>query len=249
VAEDEARRLGLPVYAYVDDVTYPPSWVPSIPGVEVIPTIQAYPYRAPGGDMRPLPETIASIAATVLTMRKEFTRVAVVMAAYRQIKTLDPPTYNWPLADVLALQAAVWDLCRQAGVQDVLVFVWTRGEGKDGVVSRPEFRGALARMRAAARPVPVPSPAPTPVVSVEMFMSALTLKKSKFARGSFDPLRFIYPLGNGKNLSIDEATGQPRSGGMEATGPSESFLYTPGSGKAEVDFGSHLYTFLVDETR
>lgn len=79
-------------------------------------------------------------------------------------------------------------------------------------------------------------------------MAALTLKKSGFKQGSFDPSRFIYPMGDGKNLSIDGATGQPREP-QANNGPSESFLYVPGSGRAEVDFGTHLYTFLVDENR
>lgn len=162
----QAAAAGVPLYAYVDDVSYPLAWVPQAAGVTVIPTVQAYPYREPrGGPMRPLAETVGFIRDTVAAMCAHHPRVAVVMAFYRQID--GDGAYNWPLQDVLDLQEALWPILCGLGVTDVLVFHWNRAAGKDGVVSRPEFVTALARLKAAAdvpesQPQPVPAPAPQP---------------------------------------------------------------------------------------
>ncbi len=160
-ASDAAKAQRLPLLAYVDGPDYPASWVPGVPGVEVIPTVMGYP-RKTGATMQPVLERAKEIAATVMGLRVKFPRVAVVFAAYRQIRTINPPAYNWPLQHVLDLQQAVWDVCNGCDVRDRLVFVWTRGNGKDGVVSRPEFGDALNGMLAAAMPVPAPLPTPTP---------------------------------------------------------------------------------------
>lgn len=76
-------------------------------------------------------------------------------------------------------------------------------------------------------------------------MSALTLKRSKFADGSYAADRGfkVYPLGNGNNLSIDIATGEPRPNGLPNNGPSESFLVK--GDRAFVDFDGFGYSFLV----
>lgn len=167
---EACRRRGLPFLAYRDDWSYPPSFVPTLPGVDVVPTVMAYPYRADDGTMEDVATTARHIAATVMSLQAQHPRVAVVMAAYRQIRTVKPLAYNWQLEDVLALQAAVWDVCRTLGVHDIFLFTWTRASGADGIVSRPELQESLRRMRGAALQVPantgvpgIPEPVtPTP---------------------------------------------------------------------------------------
>lgn len=158
-----ARQERVPLYAYVDDVSFPPQWVPKVDGVTVIPTIQAYPHRLPGRPMTPIADTVDAIAATVHAMRATFDRVAVVMAFYRQID--GEGRYNWPLQHVLDLQREVWDIVRAYRLADVLIFHENRANGLDGIASRLEFREAERRIRAAAAAAPTPTPEPTPPVS------------------------------------------------------------------------------------
>jgi hypothetical protein len=161
----DARGLGVPLFAYVDGRVYPASLVPMADGIEVIPTIQAYPLRPHrSSPMEPIAESVDDIADTIEAMRARWSRVAVVMALYRQID--GDGRYNWPLQHVLDLQAEVWRLVCRYGVTDVLIFHENRANGKDGIASRPEFREAERRIKAAAvgrAPSPMPKPQPVPV--------------------------------------------------------------------------------------
>lgn len=160
----DARGLGVPLFAYVDDVSYPPEWVPVVDRLEVVPTVQAYPHRPhKSGPMQALAETVDAIEDTIAELRKHWARVAVVMAFYRQIDGAG--RYNWPLQHVLDLQREAWRLVCRYGIADVLIFHENRALGKDGIVSRPEFREAERRIKAAAvgrAPAPAPSPQPVP---------------------------------------------------------------------------------------
>lgn len=161
----DARGLGVPLYAYVDGRVYPPEFVPVVDRVEVIPTVQAYPLRPlRSGPMEPLHQSIESISDTIAALKQRWSRVAVVMAAYRQIDGTG--RNNWPLQHVLDLQGEVWKLVCLYGLTDVLVFHENRANGKDGIASRPEFRDAERRIKAAAvgrAPAPAPKPTPVPV--------------------------------------------------------------------------------------
>lgn len=159
----DAGWLGVPLYAYVDGRVYPPELVPVVDGVEVIPTVQAYPLRPRRpGPMEPIAESIESISDTIAALKTRWSRVAVVMAAYRQIDGTG--RYNWPLQHVLDLQGEVWKLVCLYGLTDVLVFHENRANGKDGIASRPEFREFERRIKAAAvGRAPQPTPVPVPV--------------------------------------------------------------------------------------
>lgn len=159
----DARGLGVPLYAYVDGRVYPPELVPVVDRVEVIPTVQAYPLRPlRSGPMEPLHQSIESISDTIAALKQRWSRVAVVMPAYRQIDGTG--RYNWPLQHVLDLQGEVWKLVCLYGLTDVLVFHENRANGKDGIASRPEFREFERRIKAAAvGRAPQPTPVPVPV--------------------------------------------------------------------------------------
>jgi hypothetical protein len=251
-AIDRARATGLPFGAYRDAPDYPPALVPVVPGVEVFPIVQAYPWRKHDG-LEPLTDAVARVEATVLGLQRAgHARVGIATAYYRQIKG-DLATYNWPLPYVLDLAAAVADLARRLGVRDLYVFEWSRADGRDGIVSRPELTTLFARLLEAAQPVPNPSAEPQPAPSHRpsfqelIIMSALTLKRSQFREGSFAADRGgkLYPdlTQPDRNLSIDSATGEPRQGGLPNNGPSETFYLS--ADRATVDFGSHAYSFLL----
>ncbi len=159
-----AREHRVPLYAYVDDVSYPPTLVPSVDGVEVIPVVQAYPYRDRAGVLRPLEETVQLVRATVKAMReaRPGRRLGMCLAYYRQIDGAG--VYNWPLQHVLDLQQASVDIAREFQVSDALVFHQNRGNGADGVVSHQALMQSLAGLQVAAAdaPSPVASPLPQP---------------------------------------------------------------------------------------
>jgi hypothetical protein len=252
-AIDRARATGRPLGAYRDAPDYPHELVPTVPGVDVFPIVQAYPWRKPEG-LEPLAAAVARVEATVLGLQRAgHARVGIATAYYRQIKG-DLATYNWPLSYVIDLAAAVADIARRLNVRDLYVFEWSRADGLDGIVSRHELQTLFTRLLEAAQPVlqsalpskPTPPPA-RPVLSQELIMSALTLKRSQFRDGSFAADRGgkLYPdlTQPRNNLSIDVATGEPRVGGLPNNGPSETFFV--GADRATVDFGTHAYSFLL----
>lgn len=241
----EAKASGRALMAYRDPVElnasgYPVKHVPICDGIEVVPFVPVYPSSHE-----------ETIDAAVRWLTDRLPRVGLVLPYYRQIRTVNPPAYNWPLQTVLDRQRFGADLARRYGVHDVALFVWARGDGKDGIVSRAEFGASFARLRnaagsAAPAPAPTPVPAPVPVPQKEFYpMSALTLQRSKFTEGSYAADRGgkVYKLSNGRHLSIDEATGEPRPGGLAAGGPSETFFLK--GDRAVVQFDDVSYTFLV----
>lgn len=252
-AVTRARQTGLALGAYRDAPDYAPELVPAVSGVDVFPIVQAYPWRKPDG-MEPLADAVARIEATVTAMQRAgHARVGIATAYYRQIEGKGTqPIYNWPLQYTLDFAAAVADVARRLGVRDLYAFEWSRADGHDGIVSRAEFTTLFTRLIEAAQPVPNPSAEPHPIPShrpsfQELIMSGLTLKRSQFRDGSFAADRGgkLYPdlTQSDRNLSIDAATGEPRTGGLPNNGPSETFYL--GTDTAVVDFGSHKYTFLL----
>jgi hypothetical protein len=245
--------MGVPLGAYRDAPDYPPELVPVIPGVQVFPIIQAYPWRKPDG-LEPIVQAKQRIAATIRALQiKGHQRIGIATAYYRQIKG-DLVSYNWPLQYVINLADAVADIARQTSVRDLYAFEWSRADGHDGIVSRPELLALFTRLLEAAQPVSdsTPQPAPKPPQAPhghfqELLMSGLTLKRSQFREGSFAADRGgkLYPdlSTPSRNLSIDVATGEPRSGGLPNNGPSETFFL--GTDRATVDFGTHAYSFLL----
>lgn len=157
----EAKASGRALMAYRDPVElnasgYPVKHVPICDGVEVVPFVPVYPSSHE-----------ETIEAAVRWLTDRLPRVGLVLPYYRQIRTVTPAAYNWPLATVLARQRFGADLARRYGVHDVALFVWARGDGKDGIVSRAELGASFARLRnaagsAAPAPTPVPAPIPTP---------------------------------------------------------------------------------------
>lgn len=260
-AAETARRHHLPLLCYRDDLSYPPSFVPTLRDVEVVPTVMAYPYRDHAGYLEPVEDTAAHIAATLRRLKDQHPRIAVVIAAYRQIKTVEPPTYNWPLQHVLDLQAAVWESCRAIGVTEVLVFIYTRGSGKDGIVSRHEFQESLRRMRAASRPMseasrPIPSTPPSPAAHARpsplsfqelLLMSdspAFTLLASRIKPSPEWPTTHcVYEFADGTYLSVaNDGTLRP---GVTAALSGETFFWQKGADRATAVRGDRAFTFVV----
>jgi hypothetical protein len=159
-----AKATGLPLGAYRDAPDYPPELVPVVDGVEIFPIVRAYPERQPDG-MEPLADAKQRIVSTILALKRAgHARVGMATAYYRQIEgDGSKPIYNWPLQYVINLADAVADIARQTSIRDLYVFEWSRANGNDGIVSRPELMTLFTRLLEAAQPVsdsPAP-PAPT----------------------------------------------------------------------------------------
>jgi hypothetical protein len=153
-AVTRARQTGLALGAYRDAPDYAPELVPAVSGVDVVPIVQAYPWRKPDG-LEPLAAAMARVEATVLGLQRAgHARVGIATAYYRQIEgDGTQPLYHWPLAYTLTLAAAVADLARRLNVRDLYAFEWSRADGHDGIVSRAEFTALFTRLLEAAQPV------------------------------------------------------------------------------------------------
>jgi hypothetical protein len=162
-----AQRWGVPLLAYMDAPGYDPTFVPSISGVHVIPTVQAYPVPLAGGGFASVATRAAQIGAVVDGLhRAGFPEVALVPAAYRQ--THGDGTFSWPLQYVLDLFGAIADMGRSRAVRAYVPFCQTRGTD-DGMDHIPALASAVAGLRAACTwpltvtPAPAPAPDPVPV--------------------------------------------------------------------------------------
>lgn len=163
-AIERAKATGLPLGAYRDAPDYPPELVPVVAGVEVFPIVRAYPERQADG-MEPLGDAKQRIVSTILALQRAgCRRIGLATAYYRQIEgDGSQPIYNWPLRYVINLADAVADIARQTSVRDLYAFEWSRANGNDGIVSRPELLTLFTRLLEAGQPVsdsPAP-PAPT----------------------------------------------------------------------------------------
>jgi hypothetical protein len=222
----KAHARGVLSLGYYDEASFDLSQVPS--ALDYV-GIQCYPDN--------------DIATDVLVTLAEQDIQSCLNAKPKRPCVLVVATYTgsgkWDAQRVLDLLGGLWALAAKYGV-DVAPF------GNLRPPFYPEFDEAIRRMLAAGKGHPAPSPQPQPS-SLEFLMGALTLKRSQFKDGSFDPSRKLYPdvTDHSKHLSIDSVTGDPRPGGMPGNGPSESFIVK--GDRAVVDFGTHAYTFPVTD--
>jgi len=149
-AEELANvKLGLPTFAFTDSASYSFTRLEQLLsklGNTVIPTLQVYPLGH-----------LDVIGRSALEVAKHG-RFALCLAAYRGL-TGAPLRQSWSLADAIARLYVGWQIaCAYPQVTDVFLFHQNRADGKDGIVSRPEFIEIEKRMKAAAaafRPKPV----------------------------------------------------------------------------------------------
>lgn len=158
-AVSNASSLGVPLFAYTDSEMFDDDTARQLAraGTSVISSVQYY----PSGDHQAILDSLSRASRAT-------SQVAIVAAAYRQIR--GDGNYAWTVPQVLARLALAWERARvDPSITHFLIFHQNRANGRDGVVSRPEFIEAVSRLRAAAAayrppaPSPVESPASTPV--------------------------------------------------------------------------------------
>lgn len=177
-----AESLGVPLFAYTDSDTFNVVEAERLTdqcAESVIGSVQFY----PSGKHQRILDSIGLATHTTDS-------VAIVAAAYRQIR--GDGTYAWTLPQVLARLSLAWERAHaDPRISHFLIFHQNRADGRDGVVSRPEFSEAVRRIKAAAAayrpsaptvpPVPgtgpsvsAPDPAPVPHLLEDMTIMAET---------------------------------------------------------------------------
>lgn len=150
---DYAKSIGAELGIYVDEANFNLNVIPDNLPVTVVPLQQMYPHRAQPpltGQLDSTAERLVQIRESLTKLRARYPRVGVVMAFYRQIHGVNPPTYNWPIASVIDLQAGCWNMVNEFKITDIFCFVQNRAGGKDGIDSRSDLKQSYDRMRVAA---------------------------------------------------------------------------------------------------
>ncbi len=207
-----ARQFNLPIYAYCDQPRYTHP-VPSAPGVTVFAVPQAYP-------------TVAETAAQALVRIEEEIKklvadkhpfLGVLSAMYCQ---WNGTTYSLELQKVLDVADGVHDLVRKYSIDANVMFTYTRGGGKDGIVAFPELQRAASAIVASPLgqeewpiklpiepPVEPPEPPVEPPTEPEEpdMPPSNPLKPGKTPEQYWDALATVISTAPHKLMSFEEA--------------------------------------------